>query len=620
MSPKKKKHRRSLRQTVHGLRRVLGHFAPYVRQQRALIAASFVALVAEVVLRALEPWPLKLVFDRVLGSKRHRHVGPAFLDGYGPEAVVAVAAGAVIALSGLRALAAYANTIGFAKTANRVLGEVRARAYRHLQGLSLSFHTQARGGDLVLRVLSDVSMLRDVTVTAALPLLANALVLAGMVVMMFVVDARLALVALAALPLVGLTTARLTPRIQQAAKEQRKREAAMAAGAAETVGAIKVVQALGLEGPFADAFLRRNREGQREDVRGARLTASLDRSVAFLIAASTAVVLWVGARRVLAGELSPGGLVVFLAYLKNAFRPLQDLAKHTGRLAKASAAGERVVDLLEQVPEVRDLPGAAPAPPLRGQVRLEAITFAYEPGRRALDRLDFEVPAGAHVAVVGPSGAGKSTLANLLLRLYDPTQGRVLVDGRDVREYTLASLRAQVGVVLQEAVLFAASVRDNIALGAPGATPEAVEEAARLANAHEFIAALPLGYDTVLGERGVTLSGGQRQRIAIARAAVRRAPVLVLDEPAAGLDEENEREVLGALARLARGRTTFLITHDLRTASGSDVILYLERGRLLERGTHAELLRAGGRYAALYRLQTAAGEPTARRAGAALVP
>jgi len=395
----------------------------------------------------------------------------------------------------------------------------------------------------------------------------------------------------------------------------------MAATAAEAITAIKTVQTLSLENVFAEAFSSSNRQSQKEDLKASRLSAGLGRSVDVLLALATALVMWYGARLVLRGELSAGDLVVFLTYLKRAFNPAQDFAKYTGRLAKATAAGERIIDLLERTPEVRDLSGAVAALVLVGAVRFEAVSFGYEPGRPVLEQIDFELRPGERVALAGPSGIGKSTLASLLLRLYDPSEGRVLIDGRDIREYTLASLRAQIGAVLQDNSLFAASAHDNIAYGAPpsphpfpsggegqkrGATREEVEAAAHLANAHDFIRALPQGYDTILGERGVTLSHGQRQRIAIARAAVRKAPLLILDEPTTGLDEENERAVLEALERLAAGRSTFLITHDLRLAAGADLILYLEKGRVLERGTHAELMRAGRRYAAVYQLQAAA--------------
>jgi ATP-binding cassette subfamily B protein len=583
---------------------MLLRFWPAIRKQRVLIAGSVLSLFVAVFFRILEPWPLKFIFDQLLHSKRPgRAPGISVLEGLDPLTLIIISALAIVVISGLRALADYGNTVGFALAGNRVLTEVRNEVYQHLQGLSLSFHAKSRSGDLILRVMSDVNLLKDVVVTAALPLLANVLILLSMVGVMFWLEWKLALAALVTLPLFWLCTARVTPRIQGAARNQRKREAAMAATAAETIGAIKIVHALGLEGMFAGSFSSRNQESQREDVKAARLTASLGRWVTVLNAISTALVLGYGGWLVLEQEITAGDLLVFWTYLRTAIRPMRDFAKHTGRLAKATAAGERVLELLEQTPEVRDLPGAVPAPPLQGAVRFECLSFAYERGRPVLEQIEFEVAAGRHVAAIGPSGIGKSTLANLMLRLYDPQKGRVLIDGSDIRDYTLASLRAQISIVLQDTLLFAASVRDNIAYGDPRATVEEIEAAARLANADEFITALPRGYDTVLGERGVTLSGGQRQRIAIARAAIRKAPILILDEPTAGLDEENERAVLEALERLARGRTTFFITHDLRLAARADLILYLEAGRVLERGTHTELMDTNNRYAGLYRLQ-----------------
>jgi ATP-binding cassette subfamily B protein len=458
----------------------------------------------------------------------------------------------------------------------------------------------------MLRVMSDIGMLKDVAVTALLPLLVSVGFVIVLMVVMLWVNWRLALLAFSVLPLLGVFTVRFGRRIRERAREQRKRDAAMAANAVEAIGAMKVVQALGLEAIFEGDFNRRNRESQRADGKGARLTAALGNTVAFLAAASTALVVWYGARLVLRGDLTPGDLLVFMAYLKNAFRPIQDLARYAGRLAKATAGGERVLDVLGQTPEVRDLPGAVAAPPFRGAVRFEDVDFAYEPGQPVFEGINFEVRPGQCIALVGPSGIGKSTLVSLLLRLYDPIRGRVLIDGRDIRDYTLASLRSQISVVLQDTLLFAASARDNIAFGAPGATPEAVEAAARLANAHEFIQLMPQGYDTVLGERGATLSGGQRQRIAIARAAIRHAPLLLLDEPATGLDQENERAVLEALERLAEGQTTFLVTHDLRLAARADLILYLDGCGVREGGRHQELMQANGRYANLYHLQAAA--------------
>ncbi len=583
------------------LRRLSTYLLPAMRKHRSLVAGGFAALLLDVVLRALEPWPLKFIFDRAFhGPRRGKWSDFAGLGNVDSSTLIVYAGLALLAVAAARAVAAYASTMTFVRIGNRVLTEVRADVYRHLQGLSLSFHRRARNGELVLRIMGDVNLLKDVVVTAALPLLANFLVLICMFGVMFWLNARLASLALLVLPLVGVWTMRLGGKIRDTARKQRKRDAGLAGAAAETFSAIQIVQALCLEGWFAANFLRRNQDSNNSDFQGARLSAALERSTAFFVAAGLAAVVWYGATLVLRGELTPGELLVFMAYLKTALRPVQDLSKFTGRLAKATAAGERILNLLHTPAEVRDLPSARPAPTLRGAIRFENVSFAYEPGRPILEALDFEARPGQRVALVGPSGIGKSTIVNLLLRFYDPCGGHILFDGVEAREYTLASLRAQIGVVLQDTVLFAASVRENIAFGTVEATPQEIESAARLANAHEFICSLPQGYDTVLGERGLTLSGGQRQRIAIARAAIRRAPILVLDEPATGLDRENERMVLEALERLSAGRTTILITHDPLAAARADQILFLDRGRVRERGSHDELMRAGGHYAHLY--------------------
>jgi ATP-binding cassette subfamily B protein len=603
----------TLQETVPGFWHMVRHFWPYIRKWNALVAGSTLALVAEVGLRLLEPWPLKVIFDRVIVTAPGGQSGIAAIDALDPMRLLLLSALAVVAITGLRALAAYASTVGFALVGNRVLTDVRADLYRHLQRLSLSFHARARGGDLTMRLIGDVGLLREVAVTALLPLLGNVLILVGMVAVMLWLNASLALLALVIVPLFWLVTARIGRRIREVARRQRQREGALAAAAAETIGAIKVVQALSLEDRFAATFDGQNDRSLTEGVKAGRLAAGLERTVDMLIGLATALVLWYGALLVLGATLTPGDLLVFLTYLKNGFKPVRDLAKYTGRLAKATAAGERVLALLDKAPAVRDLPGATPAPPFHGAVRFEDVGFAYVPEQPVLKGLNLDIQPGQRVALVGPSGNGKSTLVGLLLRLYDPLRGRIQIDGLDIRRYTLESVRAQISVVLQDTLLFAASVRDNIAHGVPAAEPAAIEAAARLANAHGFIMALPDGYDTLLGERGVTLSTGQRQRLAVARAAVREAPIVILDEPTTGLDEANERAVTDALERLTVGRTTVLVTHDLRLASRADVIVYLEGGHMVERGTHAELLAAGGPYASLYRLQAAAHHSAAAK-------
>lgn len=594
-----------LQVVIPGIGRILKRFSPYIRKQQSLITLSMLALFGEIALRLLEPLPLKFIFDELFvqqagGAVLHPVPLIGALD---TRSLLLLCAIAIVALAGIRGIAAYWSTVGFAFAGNRVLTEIRSVLYTHLQTLSLSFYSRTRSGDLTLRVISDVAVLQEVVVTALLPLLANCLILFGMVGVMFWLNAQLAILGLTLLPIFWFSTFRLTQRIRAVSKQQRQREGSMAATAAESIGAIKLVQALSLQDKFTTVFTHQNQKSLKEGVKAKRLSAQLERTVEVLLATATALVLWRGAELVLRNALTPGDLLVFLTYLKNAFKPVRDFAKYIGRLAKASAAGDRILDLLDQAPDIYDLPEAKPAPRLAGAVQFDNVSFAYEPGYSVLQDISFTVKPGQRVAIVGYSGSGKSTLTTLLLRLYEPDQGTIVIDNQDIRRYTLESLRTQMSVVLQDSLLFAASVWDNIAYGASTATEADVIAAAKLANAHEFILNLPQGYDTILGERGVTLSGGQRQRLSIARASIRQAPILILDEPTTGLDKANEQEVIDALERLSVGRTTFLIVHDLELAARADFIFYMERGRLVERGTHEALMQLNDRYAALYRLQ-----------------
>jgi ATP-binding cassette subfamily B protein len=505
----------------------------------------------------------------------------------------------------LKAGASYMSLVSLSIASSRIIAQIRAKLYGHLQRLSLSFHSKARNGDLITRIINDIDRLREVTITAAVPLVVNTLTLVSMVGVMFWMNAQLAFIGLLVFPLSILAATKLTKQIHQVARQQRQREGAMAATASEAINAIKVVQALSLEGMLETMFATDNTKSLEDVARTQQLSAGLQRTVEILVAVATAVVLWRGVQLVTTGGATPGDLLVFMTYLKTSFKPTKKLAKYMAAIAKATASGERIIDILDTVPEIRDVRGAIAAPRFAGQVSFRNVAFGYEPGTSILRGLSFEAQPGQRIALVGPSGGGKSTLVSLLLRLYDPIEGNILIDGHDLRQYQVESLRRQVSIVLQDSVLFAVSVRDNIAYGALGATDAEIEAAARLANAHEFILALPEGYDTMMGERGATLSGGQRQRIAIARAAVRRASIAILDEPTVGLDNENEQAVSEALERLTQGCTTFLITHNLAGAVSADQILYIEQGQILEQGTHAQLMRLGQRYAALYQIQSA---------------
>lgn len=581
--------RAGLRDAAPGLARTFRRFRSHLRRQRALIGGGSAALLAEIVLRLLEPWPLKVIIDTIAQPAGASPAGPPT----DPGLVLALAAFGAVAITGLRAGASYLSTVAFALAGNRVLTEVRAELYAHLQRLSLAFHDRARTGDLVQRVTGDVGRLQEVTVTAALPLAGNVATFVGMVGVMAWLDWRLALVALLVLPMFFLTSIRIARRLTTVSRAQRHQEAELASAAAESFGAIKVVQAYALEPTLERTFSSANTKTLRDGVLAKRLSAGLERRTDVLIAVSTGLVLYVGGRLVLSGHLTPGELVVFVSYLKSALKPIRDVAKYTGRIAKAAASGERIVDLLEAVPDVRDTAWSRPARRFRADVRFEDVSVVYGGDRPALYRLDLHVRPGQRVGVIGPSGAGKSTLVSLLLRLQDPSTGRVLIDGHDLRDLTLSSVRGQIAIVLQESVLFATSVRENIAYGADhldAVTDAEIEEAARLANAHDFIVGLPDGYDTVLSERGGSLSGGERQRIAIARAAIRDAPIVVLDEATAGLDDDNEREVLAALRRLTAGRTTFVISHDPNAVADVDVVVCLEQGRVARIGRPAEIL------------------------------
>jgi ATP-binding cassette subfamily B protein len=598
---------KELKGVIPGVMLILRKFSPYIREQRILIAGSFVALLIETGLRLLEPWPLKYVFDHIL-IPAHNNLKLPNSFGLNPIALLTLSAIAIVAITAIGSVAAYMSTYGMSLAVVRVLSEVRANVFDRLQHLSLSFHQKSKSGDLITRVTADIEKMRTVSVKTALPLVTNVISLLGMLAIMFWLNWELALVAAAIFPILSLLTSNMISRIRKFAKQHRDSEGVLAATTGETIGAIKVVQVLSLQKMLQGVFSAQNQKSLDEAIESLRLSAALERAVQILMAIIIAAVLWRGSHVVLHKELTPGELLVFMTYLRNALEPIRKVSTQIGQIAKATASGERVVEVLDYEPNVRDLPQAQKAHPFFGTVRFENVSFGYDAGRGILKDINFVAQPGQQVAVVGPSGSGKSTLLSLIIRLYDPDEGRILIDGQDIREYTLDSLRQQISVVLQDSVLFAVSVRENIAYGKIGATDKEVEKAACLASAHEFIMELPQGYDTVLSERGGTLSGGQRQRIALARAAIRQAPIVILDEPTTGLDNASDRIVTTALEKLTEGRTTFLISHNLRAVENANMILYVEGGSILEQGTHKELMGLSGYYATLYRLQSIVDE------------
>lgn len=600
-----------LADSLPGLRRVLARMRPYLRPSRGLVAGGSAALVAAVLTKLAEPWPLKFVIDNIVqvgvgpdGTAQRPPIGIAMLDGLTTPELLLVCAAAVVVVIGLRALFEYLATICFAIAGSRVLTAVRDDLFRHMQALPLSFHSRARTGDLTMRLISDVGMLKETAVTAALPLAVNSLILVGMLAIMLAMNWQLTMIALAPLPLLWVLSLSYGKRIQTVSRKQRKIEGNMAATAAESLSGIRTIKALGVEDQVADSFTGANRKSLKGGVKAQRLAAGLERSVDLLVACATALILFFGARMVLSGRLTPGDLLVFITYLKNTFRPIRDYAKYSARLAKAMAAGERVVTLLD-TPVVPDRDGACEADFATGAIEFRDVRFGYDDDRQQLQGLSVSIPAGQSVAITGPSGAGKSTLVSLILRLYDPQSGQILIDGTDIRDVTLKSLRSRISFVPQEALLFSQSLRDNLMLGAGRDVPEdEMRAVAARARADGFIMAMPDGYDTVLAERGGSLSAGQRQRVAIARAGLRHAPVFVLDEPTVGLDAENEQAVIEAIMSMAEGRTTLIITHDLKLAARCDRVICLDKGGVVEDGPPAALRAADGLFARLDRQQT----------------
>ncbi len=575
----------NLRTAARALGSLYALFGPHLRPHRGRMVAAWLCMLGATLAYLAQPWPLKVIFDYALLPDPAR--ADSWLGRQDPALLVAGCALAVLLIAVLRGLLGYGQAYLSASIGQRVVADIRARLFSHVQRLSHSFHDEQHSGDLLLRLTADIQLLRDMLVNAVLLITERMLVLIAVAGVMLWMDWRLGLLGLAVVPALALVSSRTSGQIKDAVRKQRRRESRTANILAETLAALPVIQAYGREDWEDARFGRQHRASLRAGLRATRLEANLNRVVEVILAAGTAAVLWLGVQRVLSGAITAGDLLVFTAYLTILYKPIRKLSTLTSRLAKAGVCGERLAAILRTEPDIRDLPDARPAPPFQGRIELREVHFGYRPGRPVLRNADCLIEPGQTVALVGPSGSGKSTVAKLVLRFYDPQSGTVRIDGRDIRDYTLASLRSQISILLQEPHLFALSIRENIAYGRLEASDREVERAARLACAHDFIETLPQGYDTVLAEGGTSLSVGQRQRIAIARAMVRDAPIVILDEPMTGLDRDSEAQVQIALERLCRGRTCLVITHDPDAAGRADRILCIEDGRLIEL-THAQ--------------------------------
>jgi ATP-binding cassette, subfamily B, bacterial len=548
----------------------------------------------------LTPLPLKIVVDSVLGDKSL----PGFMQPLVPEFIVSskemvlilsVALVLIVALIGqLREIFSLILTT---YTGEKLVMDFRARLFRHAQRLSFTYHDWRGTADSTYRIQYDALAVQWITTQGLIPLVTSAVTLISMIFITTLIDLQLALVALAVSPLLLLILRTYGQRLRTGWRGQKKLESSTLSVVGETLGGIRVVKAFGQEDREKERFTRKASETLRARIRLSFHEGGLGLMVGLVIAAGEAAVIFIGVRNVQAGTLTLGDLLLVMGYLSQLYRPLQSISKKVGDLQQSMASAERTFALLDQSPEVIEKPNAMPLSRARGALSFQNVFFAYKvENNPVLQNVSFEVLPGTRVGIAGATGAGKTTLVSLLTRFYDPTSGRITLDGVDLRDYRIADLRNQFAIVLQEPVLFSTSIAENIAYAKPDATSEEIMAAARAANAHEFITHLPEGYDTQVGERGMRLSGGERQRISLARAFLKDAPILILDEPTSSVDMKTEAVIMEAMTQLMLGRTTFMIAHRLSTLEQCDVRLKIEQGHVIDTMIVTEIKGDGNDY------------------------
>lgn len=577
-------------------RKILPYLWPYRYPFLFALAQVFLMSGCEL----LKPWPLKIVIDSVLGDNPSPWNLHELFSKQG--LLVAACAGLIViylVLGGITLLNNY-TTI---KIGQRMVNDLRRDLYSHLQRLSLAFHSRRQVGDLMYRVTADTYAIQSLTMNGVFPIATALALLIGMFAVMLKIDWQLTVLALSVCPVLFLSISLLSKRISLAATVARQQESEVYSVVQRGMSAMRIIQAFTKEEEEHRKFMAASNQSLDASLRLYTLQTFYSGIINVVMALGTAFVVWVGAQHVLSGSLTVGEIVIFTAYLASLYAPINTISQTWGLIQGAKVGVQRVFEILDVERDLAEGNLVFPASGARGDVWWENISFQYVPDQPVLKNVSLHVPAGRKVAIVGPTGVGKSTLLSLLPRFYDPLEGRVTLDGTDIRDFQLKSLRTQIAMVLQPPLVFPITVRENIAYGRPEATLEEVVDAAKLARIHDSIARLPQGYDTLVGEQGATLSEGERQRITIARAILRNAPVLILDEPTSSVDAETEALIMEGLNRLTANRTTFIIAHRLSTVRNADLIIVLRSGEIVEQGTFEELVHGNGPFALLYRSQ-----------------
>ncbi len=567
-------------------------------QERRSLFFSLLSMIGITLTELLSPWPLKIIFDYILLG---RALPPSFtwllsLLTHGVITAVVSISLSILIIAGLRSVFFYVQDYQFSRIGYQLVYTLRRELFAHLQQLSLSYYSRARTGELLTRVTGETEVFKDVFIDSVLMSISQILTVIGMFVVMFWLNWKLSLVVLATIPLLFFSLAYIYRKIKISTRRQRAREGRIAARVSEVLSSVTLVKAYGREKYEQERFDRESSRTLATGLKTERMAAAATRTVELIKAFGVWATVLFGAVLVLRQQMTPGDVLVFTAYLNELYKPLRNLAKTSTRFSRAVVSMQRISEIFDTEPETWDSESSIAATQLKGAIHFENVSFDYGDGKKVLDDISFTIAPGQHVALVGASGAGKSTVANLLLRFYHAQSGAVTIDDINIEQYQRATLRREIGIVIQDSLLFGASIRENIAYGKPNATLAEIEAAARQAYAHDFINALPQGYDTIIGERGSTLSGGQRQRLCLARAIINQPSILILDEPTSAVDNESAALIHQAVETLRAGKTTIVIAHNFSDLERYDQILVLRGGRLVEQGTHADLLAKQGEY------------------------